>query len=153
MDHRPPTWILALTAATLATTIAGCGGAHKFATRTATSTHLSVATYEAQIVPKINHLVSVPQAPLGDARTPAKIKAYAIAARNDFGQAITLMNSIKPPTTALAPQRQLITFLRAESTAFEHALTANPVDTHAIINYAYTHDLGQVMPALYAVTK
>lgn len=153
MDHRPPARIPALIAATLATTFTGCGSAHKAATRTATSTHLSVATYEAQIVPRINHLVSVPQAPLGDARTPAKIEAYAIAARTDFAHAITLMNSIKPPTTALAAQRQLIAFLRAESTAFEHALTANPVDTHAIINYAYTHDVGQVMPALYAVTK
>jgi hypothetical protein len=153
MDHPPPTWIPALIAATLATGIAGCGSAHTTTTRNATSTHLSVSAYEAQIVPKINHLVSVPQAPLGDARRPAKIKAYAIAARLDFGQAIKLMNSIKPPTTALAPQRQLIAFLRAESTAFEHALAASPVDTHAIINYAYTHEVGQLMPALYAVTK
>ena len=148
MDHLPPTWILAIIAATLATAIAGCGGAHN-----AASTRLSVATYVAQIVPKIDQLVSVPQAPLSDAGTPVKIKAYAIAARNDFGQAINLMNSIKPPTTALAPQRQLTAFLRAESTAFEHALTANPVDTHAIINYAYTHEVEQIMPALYAVTK
>lgn len=28
MDHRPPTWTLAIIAATLATTIAGCRGAH-----------------------------------------------------------------------------------------------------------------------------
>jgi hypothetical protein len=144
MNHPPPTWILAIIVATFAPAIAGCGGADKAATRTATSTHLSVAIYEAHIVPRINQLVSVPQAPLGDARRPAKIKAYAIAARNDFGQAIKLMNSIKPPTTALAPQRQLIAFLRAESTAFEHALAANPVDTHAIINYAYTHEVGQL---------
>ena len=153
MDHLPPNWILAIIAATLATAIAGCGGAHKASTRTATSTRLSVATYVAQIVPKIDQLVSVPQAPLSDAGTPVKIKVYAITAGNDFGQAINLMNSIKPPTTALAPQRQLTAFLRAESTAFEHALTANPVDTHAIINYAYTHEVGQVMSPLYAVTK
>jgi hypothetical protein len=53
----------------------------------------------------------------------------------------------------LPPQRQLINFLRAESAPFEHALTANPVDTHAIINCGYTHQVGQLMPALYAVTK
>jgi hypothetical protein len=53
MAHRPPTPILAILATTLATTTAGCGGAHKTATRTPTSTRLSVATYEAQIVPHI----------------------------------------------------------------------------------------------------
>jgi hypothetical protein len=153
MDYRPPTWILAITAATLATGIAGCGSAHETPIRNAASSRLSIPAYEAQIVPKINQLVSVPQAPLGEARTAAKIKAYAIAARNDFGQAIHLMNSIKPPTGAQAPQRQLIALLRAEGTEFEHALAANPVDTHAIINYAYTHEVGRLMPALYAVTK
>ncbi len=153
MHYRLPNWILAIIAATLATGIAGCGSAHKTPKRNASNSRLSIPTYEAQIVPKINQLVSVPQAPLGDARTTPEIKAYAIAAGHDFAQAIDLMNSIKPPTGAQTPQRQLIAFLRATSTEFKHALAANPVDTHAIINYAYTHDLGQVMPALYAVTK
>jgi hypothetical protein len=153
MNDRLPTWILAITTATLATGIAGCGSAHTTTTRNAASTRLSVSAYEARIVPKINQLVGVPQAPLGDARTPAQITTYAIAARNDFGQAIRLMNSIKAPTGAQTPQRQLIDFLRAESTAFEHALAANPIDTHTIINYAYTHEVGQLMPALYTVSK
>jgi hypothetical protein len=152
MNHRLSPRTMAIIV-TLAAGIAGCGTARMTTTRNATSTPLSVSAYETRIVPKLNRLVSVPQAPLGEARTPSKIRAYAVAACTDFGAAIHVMNSINAPTGAQAPQRQLIVFLRAERTAFQHALAAKPVNTHAIINYAYTHEVGQLTSALYAVTK